>query len=150
LKVEVVDYQPSHVDEIMTKHPRKRELRFARMAEWGNWKEIWRVPGAAFTLMIDGEPIGSAGIVPVCDGMGEAWAILSNVFDRYRKLVYLATKRGLEKIINDFGLKDVYALIEPNFDEAQHFAYHLGFTRKEAGQFGPHGEVMLKFWRKCR
>jgi len=150
MKVEVVDYQPSHVDEIMTMYPRSRELKFARMAEWGDWKEVWRVHGAAFTLMIDGKPVGSAGVVPLGNGTGEAWAILSNVFDRYKKLVYLATKKGLEKIINDFGLKSVYALIEPNFDEAQHFAYHLGFVKKEAGTFGPHGEAMFKFWRKCQ
>jgi len=149
LKVEVVDYEPSHVDEIMTKSPRSRELRFCRMAEWGYWKEVWRVPGSAFTLMVDGDPIGSAGIVPMGNGLGEAWAILSNVSERFKKLVFISVRNGMERIIKSSGVKEIQAFVEPDFEEAKHFLYHLGFVEKDSKYMDHIDMTMIKFWRKC-
>jgi len=149
--IEVVDYNPSHVDEIMSTWPRERELRFSQMGEWGNWKEIWRAPGASFTLMIDGKPVGCAGIVTITDGMGEAWAVLGNVIERYCKSAFWATKKGLEKIIREQKLKTVQSFVESDYEEGKHFLYHLGFVEVDADYsvLAPDGRPMIKFRRNC-
>ncbi len=149
MKIEVVDYNPSHVDEIMSRHPRPREARFSKMLVWGRWKEIWRKADMAFTLIADSEIVGCAGIVPLNNELGEAWAVLSSLMKKYPKAAFKATKTGLENIIKSYKLTKIQCFVEPDFNEAIHFMYHLGFFMKERGQFGPDGEEMLKFWRKC-
>ena len=148
-QIEVIDYSPSHVDEIMSTWPRTRELRYSKMPQWGNWKEIWRAPGTSFTLMIDSKPVGCAGVVMLNSELGEAWAVLGNVITQYKKSAFWALKKGLNKIIQESHLKVVQSFVELDFEEAEHILYHLGFVKGEIDSFGPDGELMIRFWRKC-
>jgi len=143
--IEIVAYEPEHIDEIM-KNPRRWEMGTSRHPDWSGWKDYWKTHGPAYSLRVDGKVIGSAGVL-IEDGIGEAWAVISDCTGKYGKSIYAAIKRGLISILRDNRLKGVEMFVDPGFEQAKHMAKHLGFTEDEPGIVC--GMDMIRFWRAC-
>jgi hypothetical protein len=143
--IEIVQYEPHHIDEIM-KHPRKWEIKTSQHPDWDKWKDIWRNGGPAYSLRADGEVIAAAGVL-VEDGVGEAWAVISDCTNRYAKSIYAAIKRGLDHIPRESKINEIQMFVDPEFDQGKRMAVHLGFTEGELGIVC--GMNMIRFWRKC-
>jgi len=144
--IEIVKYKPEDIDEIM-KHPRQWEMELSQHPGWNEWKKIW-YQNPAHTLMVDGLIVGCAGVIitPELEGViGEAWMVVSNLFEKYRKACFSAIKKNLTAIIEDWCLVGIQAFVDPRFDLAKHLMVHLGFEEE-------HPEVvcglpMIKYWR---
>lgn len=147
-RIEIVPYEPWHIENIIKNNPRGIELKFTETPYWGEWTKEWKENGMGFTLMIDSTPIGCAGVVKMGYRRGEAWAVLSSLIPSFKKSAFKALKDGLEHIIKVYELRRVQALVEKDFVDAKRLLTHLGF--KEEGlleSFGPNGEDMLIFAR---
>ena len=144
--IEIVPYEPEHIDQIM-EHPRIWEIKTSLCSEWEDWKKRRKEEGPAYTLMVDGYPLGCAGVLIMDNNIGEAWMILSSLFNNYKKLIYSALKKNLDAIISEHRLVGVQAFIDPEFEKAKHMIEHLGFT--EDGLVMLSGMPMIRFWRAC-
>ncbi len=144
--IDLIEYEPNHINEIM-KNPREWELKISHHPDWGGWKEFRKTQGPAYTLLVDGQPIGSGGVIIMDNNIGEAWMVWSNVMKIYQKSIYRTIKRILDVIISEFRLFGVQAFVDPQFDLAKHFMKHLGFI--EDGPIRVCDIDMIRFWRAC-
>ena len=150
MKSEIVPYEPIHAYTILDRNVREQEIWLSKYPDWGRWAEGWEKGGPAYSLIVDGEIVGSAGIVLLDWNRGEAWALLSSLFYRYKKTAYSAIVKMLDQIIQEKKLRRVQALIKPDFEEAKRMAEHLGFKCEGLlAAFGPNGEDLLMYGRRC-
>lgn len=115
MKIEIVDYKPEHIMEIMESDPRSPELYWCKSESWNDWKYAWEEKGPAYTMFIDGKIIGSAGVVMMNKKSGEAWMVMTSRFYDYKKEVFKAVKGKLDEIINGNGLVRIQALVITGF-----------------------------------
>ncbi len=84
------------------------------------------LPGPAFSGIEVGRVLGCAGIV-ILGSSGIAWACLSDSLRKRPMVLHRAVKRGIEKIIEEHGLKRLEASCIEDFESAAHWLKRLGF-----------------------
>jgi len=149
MKIEVVPYTPLHAYEVINKNVTERGLQLSKLPDYERYAKEWGEGGPAFTLIIDGEVVGCAGVALTAWNRGEAWTLLSTLFYKYKKTSYKSIKIGLEKIIKEYKLRRIQAVVFDGTEEVcGRFLYHLGFEweGKHKG-YGPHGETMHSYGR---
>ena len=148
--MEIIPYQIWHIEEILKKHPREYELKWATSPDWKVWLWKWKKDGPAYTVKIDDELVMCAGVIYVSKYIGECWMVLSSLFPKYRKTCFKAIKTYLDKTMSSYGLRRLQAMVDQDFQEAHHFLIHLGFrseTPDGMKYFGPNGETMYLYGR---
>ena len=143
--IDIVQYEPEHIDEIM-KNPRKWELKMSKNENWPLWKYCWKSQGPAYTLLVNGKPIGCAGVLILENNIGEAWMVWSALMEEYAKSIYSSVKRMLNVIVKTYKLTGVQAFVDPEFKEGKTFMVHLGFVEKP--KINVCGFEMIRYWRE--
>lgn len=97
-------------------------------------------PGLAWTVQIDGLPIGCGGLVECWAGRWMAWTWVGDVPVGARKFVALACRGGVETVIRDHGARRIESHVPVTMPMARRFNERLGFELEgTARAFGPDG-----------
>ena len=142
MKIEIIQYEPIHAYTILERNVREEDMWLSKYPDWEKWSKGWKDGGPAYTLVIDGEIVGCAGVVLMDWNRGEAWTLLSSLFYKYKKTVFKAIKNNLESIINDKKLRRVQAIVYDGTEKiCGNFLEHLGFSwEAKHRKYGPNGE----------
>jgi len=149
MKIEIVPYNTTHAQDVLERNSIQRGLQLPQ-DERDELAIGWSKGGPAFTLIVDGSIVGCAGVVLMGAARGEAWALLSELFYKYKKTSYKAIKNGLNAIINKEGLKRIQSTVFAGETESVcgNFLEHLGFSWKGTLlEFGSHGENIHMYLR---
>lgn len=96
--------------------------------------------GPAFTMLDDGQPVMSAGVVIYWPGVGEAWMHLSPWFHSHVKTAYREVRDILRQIIVTKHLRRVQCPIHAEMEKNMNFVEHLGFQIEGIlHRWGPEG-----------
>ena len=95
----MVDYKPEHIESILDGDMSKMARKSFGMAE--DIAHGLVAPGLAFTGLIDGYVIASAGIKPLWPGVGEAWIVASDNMPKKKLSVIKLIKENFDKMIQD-------------------------------------------------
>lgn len=87
---------------------------------------ISREPGCAFSAVARDQVIGCAGIIPLWNGVGEAWSFLSEEVKR-PFFLHRAVKQHLGQIIQEKKLHRVQMNVLCSFEKGFRWAEALGF-----------------------
>jgi len=142
MDIEIIQYEPIHAYTILDKDFSNRET----------WANGWGKEGPAFTLIVDGEIVGCAGVILMeWNKGGEAWTLLSSLFYKYKKTTFKVIKKGLESIIKEKKLKRVQAFVYEGTEKiCGNFLEHLGFKNETPDglkYYGPNNETMFIYSR---
>lgn len=142
MKTEIMPFEKMHAYTILERNVREEDTQLSALPDWEEWVEKWEKNGPAFTLIIDGEVVGCAGVVMMGWKRGEAWTLLSQLFYKYKKTSYKAIRNGLNSIIKNEGLRRVQASIYEGTEKVcGEFLEHLGFKWEGKHiKYGPNGE----------
>lgn len=113
----------------------------AGVPAWGDLATFARSQidnGPAGAALIDDQLAAVAGVVIAWPGMGEAWAVLTDLGRRHPMVCHRLVARELRAIIRDYRLHRVQADILRSFQAGRIWASRLGF-RKEGmmRRYGP-------------
>ena len=139
--IQTIPYKPEHARQI--------NLRAVELAHGDKdfYSSLTRT-GPAFTLTVDSEPIGCAGIEIYWPGFGEAWGLFGIYVYQYPIAIFKAVKKGLADIMNQKNLSRVQAVAMKDFKAAAKFLERLGFEYEgEMRKYGPGGETFLRYAR---
>lgn len=135
---EIVPFEPEHFDGMELRYPGAvrgygpgyREL-LDRYMQWG----------PAWTLMRDGKPVMSGGIIILWPGVGEAWTLMSKRISECPLAVVKTLRQCIAEAIGKHGLRRIQATARRGDDRALALLHVLGF--KVEGlmpRYGPDGE----------
>ena len=144
--IRVIKFKTGDALDILERNIRERDIWLTVVPDWEKVIDGWEKGGPAYTLVVDGNIVGCAGVVLFPYNHGEAWALLSSLFYKNVKTAYRAVKEGLSKIIKEHHLIRVQSLACPTSETAHRFLKHLGF--KDSGLqecYGPNGEDFIMF-----
>jgi RimJ/RimL family protein N-acetyltransferase len=142
----IVPYYPAHAYEVLQRNVREQDLWLSDYPEWDQWVQGWKDGGPAYTLIMDDQVVGCAGVVLLEWGRGEAWTLLSSLFYRYKLTAIRFIKKYLQRIAEDEELKRVQAQVRCDFEAGKRFIEFLGFEREGVlRRFGPNSEDIVMY-----
>lgn len=107
---------------------------------------IYHDRGPAFTGLIDGKVAACAGVATFWPGMGEAWAVVTELGRQHRREVHRAVKTIFGSIVRDGGYHRIQADVVANFAVGRRWAEHLGFEFESfMRKYGPRGEDYVRY-----
>lgn len=119
-----------NVIEFKAEHLYELDLQDGQ-AYLSNWvtpeqaKSIEAAEGWAFTGVVNGVPIGSAGVMPIWQGRGMAWAYLSKDTSGSR---FMAVHRAVKRFLEMCFLHRIEMTVDCDFEPGHRWARMLGFT----------------------
>ena len=148
MKIDLVPYEPAHAYDIIHRNVIEQNLWLSEFPDWEKWAKGWQEQGPAYTLIIDNQIVGSAGVILQEWQRGEAWMLISTLFYKYPKTTFKVIKHTLRKIIKEHDLRRVQSLIAPHIETHQRFIERLGFRHEGLMRaYGPRGENYLMYSR---
>ena len=142
----MVDYKPEHIESILDGDMSKMARKSFGMAE--DIAHGLVAPGLAFTGLIDGYVIASAGIKPLWPGVGEAWIVASDNMPKKKLSVIKLIRENFDSMIQENNLVRVQASVRSDWLEAKRFAEFLGFEHEGImRKYGPDGQDYLRMAR---
>ena len=94
-----------------------------------------------WTLRMEDEIIGCAGLLPMWPGVMQAWLLPSPLLPRYPRTVVEALIVNLQRLIADRGLRRVQCTVQKEFLAGRRLVEWLGFEPEGlAIAYGPQGE----------
>ena len=146
--IDIIPYEPAHAYAILERNVRERNLWLSSYPDWEMWVKGWKDGGPAYTLIIDGEIVMSAGVVLMDWNRGEAWTLFTTLLDKYPLTAIKQIKKYLEMIVVRNRLKRLQALIDPEYKPGVKFIEFLGFENEgRLRAYGPKNEDYLMFSR---
>lgn len=106
-----------------------------------------KFPDMAWTGINDQVVLGCCGIVPLWNGVGEAWTMLSlNARDSFGLTLHRAVKNQLYEIAKKKSLHRVHCHVLENFEAGHRWAKCLGFTYEGIMKwYGPNKETFARY-----
>jgi hypothetical protein len=102
--------------------------------------------GPAWTGLVNDEVACCAGVMLLYSGVGEAWAVMTNVGRQHSLFVHRQVSRILRDIIRHQRLRRVQADVIESFVAGRRWAESLGFTQEsEMRLAGPRGETLVRY-----
>lgn len=86
--------------------------------------------GLAYTCMINNEPIASAGMKMIWDGVAEGWVLASSKVWQHPVLVAKAIKKNFARLARLHGIKRVQTAVRADFKIGLKFAKWLGLEEE--------------------
>lgn len=86
--------------------------------------------GLAYTCMINNEPIASAGMKMIWDGVAEGWVLASSKVWQHPVLVAKAIKKNFARLARLHGIKRVQTAVRADFKMGLKFAKWLGLEEE--------------------
>jgi RimJ/RimL family protein N-acetyltransferase len=146
MEIEVIPYKKEHA-YLIYENIRERDAGIS--SDIDELSAAWERQGPAYTVIIDGELVFCGGFILMGWNRAEAWTLMSDLFYKYPKACFKICRDYTNKVINEYGLKRVQAIIDVDFEAGVRFAERLGY--EEEGRlkaYGPDGEDMLMFGRR--
>lgn len=84
--------------------------------------------GEAYTILLDGKVMASGGILPLWKGVGEAWAITSDMVESHKLFFGKTALKVFKKALN--GFERVQTLIDADHAVSMKWAERLGFVNE--------------------
>jgi len=140
LTVELVPFKASHSDEI---------LAGDQIDQWSSHRD--RLESVeSYTLLFDGEPAISGGVIELWPGVGEAWMLSSKILQTHPLAMSRSVKRSLFWYIKKNGFWRVQANVQVNWQQAERFAEFVGMKKEGLmPKFGPEKEDHYRYaWVK--
>ena len=135
----IVPFEPSHLADIYPPVMTAEQLR--------KFKAAYRPQGPAYTCMDGDVALGCAGLV-IKDGVGHAWAVLSDAIRRRPQLLHRAVLKGMDDALRDYDLTRMEATVHSKFRKAQSWLRRLGFKYEKAlPDYLGTGETYLRYGR---
>lgn len=128
--------------------PQKRQLsehRFFMGVDWSAYAKR----GSAYAMEEKGLPIAGAGVMPVWDGVYEAWAMIGSQVGRAAMVrVYKETQLFLGFLFDDPAVRRVQTQVKTDFLAGHRFARMLGFAEEGVlRRYGPDGSDYTMYSR---
>lgn len=89
--------------------------------------------GPAFTAVLDGQPIGCAGVVIPWPGVGQCWMVLSEAIDAHALWMYRQVRHILDGVVMAMGLHRLEAVSTMEEPRNMRWLEGLGFTAEQGG-----------------
>ena len=86
--------------------------------------------GLSYTCMINNEPIASAGMKIIWQGVAEGWVIASNKVWDHPLLIGKAIKKNFAKLAKENNIKRVQTAVREDFKKGIQFAEWLGLKNE--------------------
>lgn len=138
---ELVPFDALHLTNV-----RWTEEEHAKLLGQRAFVHYQKYPG--YTAFCNGEFLAAAGVVIPYPGMGEAWAIASNMVRYHKTYFHRTVQRVLDQIIADFKLRRVQAMVRSDFDTSHAWVQRLGFEKEAVlHKYGIKGEDMTVYAR---
>ena len=130
--IEIVPFKVEHAVELM-----RGELTESNLAKSDEIAErdgsFYLSRGPCFSGVEDGRVLGSAGIMLMWPGVGEAWVLFSKDVENIKKFVYETVTDYLITLVCDLDLRRVQAHCSTELPEAVRFLEQMGFEREGMG-----------------
>ena len=123
-KKEIKPYVPEHLEMMELNESTKIAVgiygtdKFSKII-YGN--------GPAMTGFVDGKPVCIAGITMMWNGVGEAWALMAEGFEKHKFFIHRNVVRFMNKEIIMNNIKRLQASADINHSKAIVWLEHLGF-----------------------
>lgn len=116
----IIPYTPDLMKRLLLQPKQAAARRYLKSAEY---LEALNVPGMAFAAEEDGVVFAAAGVLPLWQGRGEAWALLSGDLGGRFVGIHRAVMRFLEAC----PLRRIETAVDVDFHEAVRWAHLLDF-----------------------
>tara|TARA_R110002110_G_scaffold249387_1_gene465572 strand:- start:320 stop:763 length:444 start_codon:yes stop_codon:yes gene_type:complete len=127
--MKIIDFKSHHLDEII--HGELNNGSPPVLGHMKNRGSELHQPGWSYTLIHQGHIQCTAGIMPMWDGVGEAWMIASSrIHNNERQFIRYAKSGVMQRLINDHELWRVQANCKVGWSEALRFARMMGFAEE--------------------
>lgn len=124
-------------------------------AEAAKYSPVWfdaratarsHLTGDALSGFIDERLAACAGIMGFWPGVGEAWAILTDVGRAHPMLVHRAIRDGLRAIMRERQYRRIQADVYRDFEVGRIWAVRLGFRKESVMRaYAPDGKDMVRY-----
>tara|TARA_R110000765_G_scaffold107257_5_gene198033 strand:+ start:201 stop:665 length:465 start_codon:yes stop_codon:yes gene_type:complete len=102
--------------------------------------------GHSVSVIRNGHLLGSGGIFPVWDGMGEAWVLPAANVKKNKKVFVKLIRENMERLSDEYGFRRIQATARADAPIAQRFLEFLGFEREGLLRaYGPDGANHVLF-----
>lgn len=108
--------------------------------------DVCCLPGHGFAYFYKDKICAVAGIVPIWEGCGEAWAIPTNSITKQKIAVGRHFKRTFDMVARDLKMRRVQAAVKVDQEEAHKLAKFVGM--QEEGlmrKYGPDGADYVRY-----
>ena len=96
--------------------------------------------GHGVSFVANGHLLGAGGIIPIWDGLGEAWVLPGNLIHRHRKTFVRLVRDGIDRMNAEHQFRRIQATARADAASAQRFLEFLGFEREGCLRaYGPDG-----------
>lgn len=137
--IEVVPIEPWHIEVLKTYPDVAKEQCSDEYASFV-------CQGQGYTLFVDGEIYGCAGVIPLWFGLAEGWALLAERSKNKPLALCKAFKNKIQELCDPY--RRVQITVEEDFEQAVFFAKFLGFTYEgRMLYYSPDGKTHLRFAR---
>lgn len=104
--------------------------------------------GCSFTGFTEDRIIGCAGILPLWDGVGHAWVVMSRDYKKHRIWIHKQVRDMFFKIAVGKKFRRVQANVQCDFYDAVRWIEALGFKPESIlRQYGPDGKDHYMYTR---
>jgi len=140
---------PFEVDHCLEMVPREQDLKFFSLADWQSRVKALGAMGPAFTLVTNDEDVvASAGVCVPWPGVGEAWALTSNLVDSCPLIFAKSVKKILGMCIEIEGLHRVQATDLAEGGVGERWFRFLGFDHAvRLRRYAPNGQDCIMYAR---
>lgn len=114
----IVPFRAEHLGVI------KLQNMQAHLSEWVTLEEGRGLEShPSYTALLDGKPIGAAGLVHMWEGRAQAWAFLTNIGPKH----FLKAHNSVKQFLDACYVKRVEMTCDTEFPAAHRWARALGF-----------------------
>lgn len=146
-RIRLIPFSPDHV-EMFDLRPWDRKLLSAApdCAEFG--AKYFERHGVGYTATVNGRWLGAAGVTKVVGGTWEAWAYVTNDWDKYRFQIHRLAKKIFDLHFSSPAVTRIQCQIDSTYPPAVRWAKALGFKVESTMKaYGPEGQNFLMMAR---
>ena len=137
--IRVVEFIPEHLEDILRGQLNNEKNRPTKIV--GDVSANLVVPDMSFSAILNGHLIGSCGIMPYWDGVGEAWICATERIYEHNIDCARMIKSGLKDVIESYDLHRVQGMMRADWPELKKWAAFLGMKHEGTmRKFGANGE----------
>jgi RimJ/RimL family protein N-acetyltransferase len=145
--IEVVPYERAHAYMVLANNINDFDMKLSSLPDWEEWTKEYE-NSIGYSLIINGEIIGSAGVFLGGYGRGDCWMIVTTRISKYKKTVFKTVKNMLNEIAKKYHLRRLQTVVLPEFEAGKRFVEGLGFECEGClKKYGPNGEDFLMYGR---
>ena len=138
---EIVPFMAEHANQIL-----EQGLQLDEGHNWHDQAIVMEEAGFCVSLLADKKAVLSTGIIPVWDGVGEAWLLGSNEMPRYPITIARAIYECFYQWVDAKSLWRVHANVRTDWKTAIRFAKFMGMNEEGLmKKFGPEKADYFRF-----